>query len=403
MQRFLQYIILGFSVLVFLGCSNKNKLPDLHETFSYKDTRPFGAYIAYSLLANSFPDNWLALKNDPFATNSKWMSGDSTSLYLSLSNNFYVENEDADSLMNFVFKGNTVFIAAAEIDSVLLSKLYCKQENLNWINYMMPFGYTNTHLSLIKAVTTSPDTLHQYYYSPFANYFSQINSRYARIMGYNQNRQPNCIVFYWGRGRLFLHCDPRAFSNYFLLKGNNYQYFTQLLQVMPAKPEHVYWDDYYNKKNYKGQAGSFSTLNTIFKYPPLKWAFFISILLLSAYIFFNGKRRQRVVPIIAPLQNSSIAFAEAIAGLYLKKKNNKAVADKMVTYFNEYIRNHYFLNTNIINHDFLVALSRKSGAPLPKTETLYRTIKQVAENEVVDDFMLLNLNQQIQEFNKNKN
>ena len=143
-------------------------------------------------------------------------------------------------------------------------------------------------------------------------------------------------------------------------------------------------------------------MSTIFKYPPLKWAFWISLMLLLLYILFNGKRRQRIVPIIKPVQNSSVAFAEAIAGLYLKEKNNKIIADKMITYFNEYIRSRYFLNTNIANHDFLMALSRKSGVVLNKTETLYRTMQQVSDSIEIDDFILLNLNEQIQQFYKNK-
>ena len=403
MLKYFLYIIIGLPLLAGYGCKKKDALPDLRENYNYKDTRPFGGYVAYHILVNSFADNWLVIKDEPFASTAKWQKGDSSSLYISISKKFYADESDANALMDFVYKGNTVFIAASEIDTVLLSKLYCRQENFDWMFYMIPSIYTNASVRIVKGLTTEKNHLLQYFYLPFTNYFSEINATYGRKVGYNQNDQPNCIVFFWGKGKMYLHCDPRALSNYFLLKDNNYQYFTQLLQLMPEKPEHVYWDNYYNKKNYKSGNGSFSTLSAIFKYPPLKWAFWISLLLLLLYILFNGKRRQRIVPVIKPVQNSSVAFAEAIAGLYLKEKNNKTIAGKMITYFNEYIRSRYFLNTNVINSDFLTALSRKSGVAFDKIETLYRTMQQVAGSMEIDDFILLNLNEQIQQFYKNRN
>ncbi|MFN8247216.1 MAG: hypothetical protein U0T56_12660 [Ferruginibacter sp.] len=41
-----------------------------------------------------------------------------------------------------------------------------------------------------------------------------------------------------------------------------------------------------------------------------------------------------------------MAFTETIARLYLQKKDNKNIADKMIMYFNEFIRTHYFLPVN---------------------------------------------------------
>ena len=403
MSKVFCYIVLNFLLLVQYSCTRKNTIPDLRETYNYKDTKPFGGYVAYGLLANSFPDNWLVIKQDPFAATANWINNDSSSLYISISKKFYVDEKDAEAMMDFVYKGNNVFIAASEIDTVLLSKLYCRQENFDWMVNMAPVIYTKASVSLLKDFVTVKENAAHYFYLPFANYFSQVNTQYGRKAGYNQNNQTNCFIFFWGKGKLMLHCDPRAFSNYFLLTGSNYQYFTQLLQLMPGKPEHVYWDNYYNKKNYKSGNDSFSTLSGIFKYPPLKWAFFISLILLLLYILFNGKRRQRIVPVITPVQNSSVAFAEAIAGLYLKEKNNKTIAEKMITYFNEHVRSRYFLNTNLPNNDFLIALSRKSGVTLNNTETLYRTMQQITGSADIDNFMLLNLNEQIQQFYKNRN
>jgi hypothetical protein len=233
------------------------------------------------------------------------------------------------------------------------------------------------------------------------SHFSEINERYSRVVGYNTEGKTNCIVFFWGKGKLFLHTDPRAFSNYFLLKHDNYKYMQGLMQVLNEAPEHVYWDDYYNKLNNRKPVEN-CMLCELFKYPPLETSFWLLLSMLLLYILFGGKRRQRIIREIKPNQNSSVAFTETIARLYLQQHDNKNIADKMITYFHEFIRNNYFLNTNTGNRDFITALSRKSGVSEEKTTALFHAISHANQNSTIDDYQLLSLNEQIQQFYKKR-
>ena len=72
----------------------------------------------------------------------------------------------------------------------------------------------------------------------------------------------------------------------------------------------------------------------------------------------------------------------------------------MISYFNEYIRSNYFLHANAGSDEFIKALSRKSGVSLEKTTSLYHAINDTNRSEQVDDFQLLSLNDQIQQFYK---
>ncbi|MEO7266134.1 MAG: DUF4350 domain-containing protein [Ferruginibacter sp.] len=359
--------------------------------------KPFGAFAAHHLVTNFFDNKFIQKKNQSFTQTYNELS-DTSSLYISISNKLYLTQEEANAFMQFVYVGNTVFISASFIDTLLLSSTGTEQYNKDI--FVKP-GYRNTGLKLVKELTSISDSF-GYYYIPFNNYFTSMNGDYNRVIGYNENEQPNCIVFFWGKGRMYLHCDPRAFSNYFLLTKNNYTYMHQLMQLMPADPEHVYWDDYYHRINYRKRKSA-SALSAILKYPALANAFWISLGLLLIYILLNGKRRQRIVPVQKPVENTSIAFAEAIAGLYLNEKNNKTIADKMMAHFNEYIRSRYFLNTHTINNEFLLALSRKSGISLEHTESLYRAMQQTTGRENVEDYELVSLRHQIEQFHKTHN
>jgi hypothetical protein len=91
-----------------------------------------------------------------------------------------------------------------------------------------------------------------------------------------------------------------------------------------------------------------------------------------------------------------------VGRLYLQKKNNKNIAEKMITYFYEHVRNKYFLNTNEINGQFIITLAGKSGFGKEETEKLFNMISAIQATESVEDEELLELNEHLQKFYKNK-
>jgi hypothetical protein len=304
-------------------------------------------------------------------------------------------------MVDYVYAGNTLFLSAAQFDTILLQKLLCEQQKTTTMD-ILQLNYANTRLNLDEKLDPSKEYF-KYYYKPFVNYFSSIKASYNHVIAYNNSGKPNSFILFWGKGRLILHCDPRAFSNYFLLHDNNYRYFQKLLLVA-GTPAKIYWDDYYRNQNVRSQGErKYSALNEILKHPSLAISFWIFVLMLCLFVLFGTKRLQRIIPVIKKNENSSVVFTETIARLYLQHHDNKNIADKMVTYFHEFIRNKYFLSATSGNTDFILSLSRKSGVPFEQTESLYHTIGNVNNLARVDDRLLLDLNKQIHEFHKNRN
>jgi hypothetical protein len=56
------------------------------------------------------------------------------------------------------------------------------------------------------------------------------------------------------------------------------------------------------------------------------------------------------------------------------------------------------LNSNTSNRDFIIALSRKSGVSEEKTNALFHAINHANQSSALDDYQLLSLNEQIQQF-----
>ncbi len=400
MKHKFTYLFSLFTLAVLLaGCSgpgNTRKLPKLTETYSKDDTKPFGGNIAYRQLEAMYTTNTIRDKKQSFI--KTWQNiSDTGALYICMAAQLFVNDEEADAMLEYVEAGNSLFIAAGFIDENLLDKIDGKQVYSNPALERVIDHMDNTAVTTIQA-----SNKFDYYYYPFQNYFSKYDSKNTRVLGYNQGSKPNFIVYFYGKGKLYLHCEPRTFSNYFLLTKNNYNYFKHAVAFTPAEPQHVYWDDYYHKQRRKRSDKGFSSFSEIMKHPPLAFAFWLALILLALYVLFAGKRRQRIVEQLKLNENTTVTFTETIGRLYLQKKDNKNIADKMVTYFNEYIRNTYFLNTNQVNDDFITVLSRKSGVEKEKVETLYGAIAATQNSAVVNDYQLLSLHEQIQIFYKNK-
>lgn len=378
--------------------SNKTSLPSLRQTFYKDDIIPFGTKVAYNLVQQVYPQNQIQdLETEEQL--SDFSDEDTGFLYICIASNVFPSKEAAGSILDYLNAGNTYFISAENISAELLDTLGVSLNDVD--QYNNDWGVLkDTHLTM-RSPLLEDRSGYGYFFLPFLNSFTKYDSASTQVLGLNEVGLPDFIVIFYGKGKLFLHCAPGAFSNYFLLQHNNYKYLQDVLALMPSLPKHIYWDDYYYKHNSPPSSGS--GLSILFQYPAMKWAFWLSLILLLLYIIFGGKRKQRIVPVLSRMKNTTVAYTETVSRLYLQKKDNKNIADKMITYFFEYIRNQFFLNTNQLNEEFIELLSRKSAVPKEVTAALFKTITDIQQQPSVNDQQLLLLNKQIENFYKNRN
>jgi hypothetical protein len=398
-QKFTYCVYVVLATVVFSSCGfGKNELPPLDETYSQKDKNAFGSFVLHEQLQHLFYHNNLR----PVKTNfeNTWRDiSDTGAVYINISKNLFLSDNDLAGMLAYVANGNSLFISSNNIDEHLLDTLGCQVVTNHYRQTFSEMKKTSVNLF---GHSLNDSAAFQYFYIPFYNHFTKRDTLYSRELGSNF-WGTNYIVVFYGKGRFYLHTDPRAFSNYFLLQKDNYKYFQQVFSFTPAIPEHVYWDDYYNRKNYpKDQSGNKTGLAVLLQYPAMSWAFWLLMLLFGLYILFGGKRRQRIIDPILPNANTTVAFTETISRLYLQQKDNRNIAEKLSTYLLEHIRNQYYLNTSHINDEFISTLSRKSNNTKEGTEKLFKLINVIHQSMEVSEQQLLLLNQQIENFYKNK-
>lgn len=369
-------------------------MPRMVPPYIYRDKEPMGTNMAYRLLPQQFNGEIsLASKKITLLVNSlSYMKG---TVYISIGKDIALNNEALGQLLNYVDKGNEFFISSQNIDRRLLDTLGIKQEaDRSFQDMRSEHSYTSLRMADTLAFGRKR---YGFYFFPLLNVFTRYDSSNSKELGVNENNKVNYLVTRYGKGKFYFHTEPSAFSNYFLLTGDNVSYYSQVFSYLNKEAHSVFWGD---TDRFGKEGDDFSALAIFWKNPPLKYALLLACALMLLYIAFGSKRKRRLVPVLPPNKNESLSFVHTIGNLYLQKKDNRNIAVKMMTYFFEHIRSSYYLNTSTINAGFIQALSRKSGVAESKVQELMEKADYLNSTDTITDQELFNINNLIYEFYK---
>ena len=380
--KFLIPLIVTLIILTIIKIAEPEEL-DWTKSFANKDKIPYGGYIIYDIAAGLFPGNEFELKELPIYNILKDKYYYSTN-YVLINTYFSPDRLDTEYLLDYAAKGNNVFISAFGIYGNLADSLKIKTFDIFFSDDSI-----NVNFNLRKLKTESGYT---YFTGNFENYFSEFDTTLVQVLGKNGKGNVNFLRIKYGYGNFFLNTVPLAFTNFHLLNSNNNEYVYKALSHLPVQK--TLWDDYYKDGNkYKA-----STLQYILSQQALKWAYFIILVSAFLYIFFYGRRKQRIIPLIAPLTNTTVEFVETVGNLYYQQKDYKNIAEKKISYFLDYIRNKYFIKTSNFDPETIGKISEKSSFSEGKLKSIFRAIENINHSLKITEEDLININYQIEKF-----
>ncbi|MDQ2752453.1 MAG: hypothetical protein M3R72_05455 [Bacteroidota bacterium] len=143
---------------------------------------------------------------------------------------------------------------------------------------------------------------------------------------------------------------------------------------------------------------SHTILYVLLKYENFRWAFWLSIVLLSLYILTEVKRRQRLTPEYTLPANDTLAFVSTIGKLYFEKGDHKNLADKLSVYFLDFIRNKYKVSTTEINAEFAKAVAQKSNVSLEEITAITDSLINIKLSDTITGQELMEYHQLLQNF-----
>jgi len=277
---------------------------------------------------------------------------------LNICDNYLIDDESTKELFYFVSHGNTAFLSVQNLPEMFTDSLKIELKAQFNLNNKIDCWLANSNLGNQK-----------YNLSQGAGsfYFSKIDTLQTTILGYQGNdkeKYVNFIKVSFRQGNFFIHLQPTAFTNYHLLKDNHAEYSEKLLTYMPKGA--IYW----LIKDQNGLIESGSPYRYILSQPALKWAWYLFLIGMIIFMIFNAKRRQRIIPIIKPLANTTVDFTKTIGNLYYQEGDHQNLVDKKIIYFLERIRNEYLIETSNLDENFIKKLHAKTGKELKDIEHL---------------------------------
>lgn len=360
---------------------------DWRESYTSFDKIPLGTHIFHTEIQSLY-NSVETVNRDPFEFLSREKTAEH-SAYIFINNDLFFDERQSEKLLEYVSVGNTVFLAGRTLNGSLADTLNVK-ENVNY-QFREQKIYPQFYNSTLKS-----DSLYVFQKAVYQSWFLEIDTLKTTALGYfdianSKSKNINFISMPFGKGKFLIHTLPEAFSNYYMLK-NNEQYAANVFSYINS--DTIYWDEYLKS----GRKVVTSPMRFVLSQEALIWAYYVLMCGLLIFVIFQGKRKQRIIPVIEPLKNSSVEFTKTIGNLYFQHSDFSNIIAKKISYFLEQIRSRYYLNTQNLSEDFIKNLSIKSGKNEDETRKLIHFIKYLKGKPTHTEQDLSELNKQIDPF-----
>lgn len=385
-------IVLVLSILLMvIGYTNQKREINWTPTFNEKETAPLDTKVFFEQLPDLFPNKSVKKVRSTFYEAYKNYQLDTLSAnynYISISHTNTIEKNSFNKLLKFVGKGNTAFLSARKFPIHILDTLNFQTKNyttsINRDTLSLSFEHISDSIQFASKIINSKTYLKD----------TTLFKKLGYINTYKHRKRLNFIGIPYQKGIFYIHTNPEVFTNYQLLKSENTKYVNQLISFLPNN------NVYFNKNQKRNKSLGDSPLRYILSQPALKWAWYLSLISLALFLFFNGKRRQRIVPTIPEVTNTTTEFVKTVSNLYLESGEVNSIVQKEITYFLEDIRSKYMLSTEKLDADFIRKLALKSNNDIKSIEELIAMIVRMRSNHYTTLDPLKNLNNKIEAFYK---
>lgn len=373
----------GYVLLEIFGPKGDDWTPK----YGNDHTEPFGSMLVYEGLEDIFPDVPVQMVDIAPSEQLVEFKGGSSN-YIIIQHSLDVDREDARALLRYVRNGNNVFIAAAAFEGALGDSLDISSDAFwdivdgeefskdDYVHFDPIYDAEETHYPLLDNI----------YYDKIPSWNS------SEILSRNRDGRSVFVRLDMGEGSFFIHSIPLLFTNYSMVDPVNQEYIARSFSFLPQQA--TYWDEYYKP----GRIHMKSPVNFILNQRSLQWSWYLLLVTIVLFVLFEGKRRQRVIPVVEPPANDTLEFTKTVGRLYFLHGDHKDIAEKKIKFLNEYIRNRWGIPTRSYDEGFRHRLSQKSGVNRAVIDQIFDSAASIEASKKIDQPSLHHLHARIAEF-----
>lgn len=388
-RLYLLGVVLLMGALVAVEATRPRPL-DLTIRLEREGAAPFDAEVFYASLPA-----WLGQPVEPVAVPPFERLADSSETgrtYVFLTQTFEPDPVEAARLLDFVARGNTVFVATQEIYGAFADSLGrtfdvgdpVALQMMTTVDSFLPFGEG-----------LGADTLRLHAPGVAGDYAFPIGLQRREVFGFDERRterlgsdaadeEPTLVRIAWGGGHVLVSSTPLAFTNAALTgDGEGPAYVGAVLAALPDQP--VWWDD--TAKPHATQART--PLRVVLTTPALRWAYLLLVAAGVLFAAFRGRRWQRPVPVIAPPPNAQRAFAETVGRLHFAHRDDARLGRRVAEGVRDRLRSELRIPEPAWDDATARLAAARAGVPEDEALALFRTLARVARRPTPDDLIRL--------------
>ena len=391
-SRLLTWLLAAALGVLVLAALLAPRPVDWRYSFSKDDEVPFGDALVFKALPALFPDNKVMTAwseptdfledKIPLQTN-----------FIFINQKMNPSSEVVHQLLEVAAAGNHIFVAAESVSGLLA-------DTFRLVTHSDPRGierFSGTDSVGFNFANHRLKTVVGYWYPRWmtSHYFTRYDSARTTVLGHDHKGKTNFIRVKMGEGAFYFNCNPVAFTNYHLLSANNSDYIFKALSYLPEQS--VVWDEHYKP----GRRKALGVFNYVLENPSLRLAWYVIIFAVMVYFIFGSKRQQRAVPLVQKPENTTLSFAESVARLYFNRQDHLDIARKRFTYFLDFLRSHYYIDTGGDLQKIIAETAKKSGIRERTVAALFKVADNLKRVRYISAEDLEHFNRQIEFFYNN--
>ncbi len=445
-------IILVLILLVFIF---QQKRYNWSETYNPTDSNPYGTVIFNRLMKNvRNHQEFVMVKDSAFKELPKDPTNDVDN-YIYIGTDFYANLNDTKQIFDFVAAGNNAYIFCDNPSNLITdSILVFTNENGRLIEAESDYFYEEEFTSDDEELTyddeeellieesierkfyTVYDTLidlhlqspvhravppfglsHYVHFERVGKSWTFFNDslktrdgKDVQSLGYFDEEYSNFISCSYGKGQFYFHSTPLVFTNYFILNDTAMNYCRTTLNSMGNGI--VYWDEDnrdWDQINFdfdkelndptKPQEGP---MEFILSEPNLRYAWYTLLFAGLLYLFFGAKRKQRIIPPVENMQNTSVEYTEVISQMFMNQSDHKKLISMKMDIFKAYLRDTFNLKLPLSqeqeNESLYAQIAQKCNVNMNLVKDIFEQHKYFSALVEVDTAEMMTFHFQLEKF-----
>ncbi|SIR20380.1 hypothetical protein [Chryseobacterium sp. RU33C] len=361
-KTFKTYAVIFVIVMIVLALLevNKKETTDWRKNFDINEKSPFGLFVFNNEAKDLFKNNLKKIEQIPYEYYSQHKK--SPHNIVVIENN--IDRESWNEILTQVSEGSDAFLMVTRMPKEI-------SDSIGYYDSEISFEEENVLKLTDKKFQNDFIKLDKF---PSGRGFSFIKPR-VEVLGKTVERkntdQANFIKVKFGKGYIYAHAEPLFLTNYYLLKPGNVKYAQDVFSYLQDK------ETLWFVSNKSSESRFF--MRFILSNPALKYAWWIFLGGLILFIFFNAKRKQRIVPVTEPLRNTSLDFVKSIGNLYLQEGDFHDMMAKKAQYFLNKVRMDLLIDTQHLDEEFAKKLHLKTGKTMEMINEAMALIKKAQD------------------------